>query len=54
MRKRFHFRVLLFPALLGLLMLAACVLVARYGIRLARFSTPERRMRRQVRGSVCG
>ena len=33
-------------AALGLLMLAACVLVARYGIRLARFSTPERRMRR--------
>ena len=24
MRKRFHFRVLLFPALLGLLLLAGC------------------------------
>lgn len=33
-------------AALGLAMLAACVLVARYGVRLVRLSTPERRMTR--------
>lgn len=33
-------------AALGLAMLAACVLVARYGVRLVRPSTPERRMTR--------
>lgn len=33
-------------AALGLAMLAACVMVARYGVRLVRLSTPERRMTR--------